>query len=173
MKCYTDYILVMYIDKQHRYTVYCVEYVFIQVMILFHQGLFFSNRPDLEQIVPGESFFWSTRLSSWIASNRPLSDRVDLLKNSRRWKTVVPWSSEDLVRVVTLRRHYAQPSVESGRGYTKAPEGETRGPSRDLGRPRRPRTDGAVYMHYFGKYIGHVWSSCSTFEQDAWINVPA
>ena len=173
MKCYTDYILVMYIDKQHRYTVYCVVYVFIQVMILFHQGLFFPIGPIWTRLSPVNLVFWSARLSSWIASNRPLSDRVDMLKNSRRSKPVVPWSSEDLVRVVTLRWHYAQPSVESGRGYTKAPEGETRGPSRDLGRPRRPRTDGAVYMHYFGKHIGHVWSSCSTFEQDAWINFPA
>jgi len=26
-------------------------------------------------------------------------------------------------RVLTLRRHYARPSVKSGRGYTKVPEG--------------------------------------------------
>ena len=26
-------------------------------MVAFHQGLFFSNRPDLDQIVPDESIF--------------------------------------------------------------------------------------------------------------------
>ena len=42
--------------------------------------------------------------------------------------------------MISFRGHYARPSVESGRGYTKAPES-----GRDketLGRPRRPRYDG-------------------------------
>ena len=39
-------------------------------------------------------------------------------------------------RVLTLRRHYARPSVESGRGYTKAPEG-----GRDKGTFRGPSDD--------------------------------
>jgi len=37
----------------------------------FHQGLFLSNRPDMYQIIPDDLFFWSARLSFWIASNRP------------------------------------------------------------------------------------------------------
>ena len=36
-------------------------------------------------------------------------------------ESVVRGSGE--VRVLTHPRHYARPSVESGRGYTKAPEG--------------------------------------------------
>jgi len=39
-------------------------------------------------------------------------------------------------RVLTVRRHYARPSVESDRGYTKAPEGD-----RDMGTFRGPSDD--------------------------------
>ena len=61
----------------------------------------FPNRPDLDQIVPDESNILKKRRSVVVLVGR--------------------WSGEG--RVLTLRRHYARPSVESGRCYTKATEG--------------------------------------------------
>ena len=112
--------------------------------ILFHQWVFFSINFFIGPIVV------------LIPSNRPLFDRVDLLKNSSRSKTIGPWSSwssDDLVRVLTLRRHYARPSVETGRGYTKAPEG-----GRDNGTFRGPSDD--QYDHGPTFLIGYCFSTC-------------
>ena len=45
-----------------------------------------------------------------------------IVKNRRPVVVLVVRGSGEC-RVLTLRRHYARPSVESDRGYTKAPEG--------------------------------------------------
>ena len=52
-------------------------------------------------------------------SKNPIDCKEQMLTHLR--ETYVSKSGEG--RVLTLRRHYARPKVESGRGYTKAPEG--------------------------------------------------
>ena len=55
------------------------------VMGAFQQGLCFSYQPDLDQIVPDESLFWSAQLSSWIASK---SDRLLFFKHVEKQKPI-------------------------------------------------------------------------------------
>jgi len=119
----------------------------------FHQGLFLSNRPDLYQIIPDDLFFWSARLSFWIASNRPhfligpfhqglfwsreyrisfLVDRPYFCKISREpaCTTHDPWK-----RAAVAKRK-PQKAQEGSRGRARQVDLQ-----RTLGRPRRPQAD--------------------------------
>ena len=79
----------------------------------FTEDCFYSNWPGLDQIVSDQSMFL---IGPSVVLNR------------------LRGSGED--RVLTLRRNYARPPVESDRGYTKAPEG-----GRDKGTFRGPSDD--------------------------------
>ena len=82
----------------------CTAFLRQQLRGDFTKDRFFSNRRDLYQIVSGESFFWSARLSSRIASKK-WSATVFKHVEQYRSKTVFPWSSwssEDLVSVGCL-----------------------------------------------------------------------
>ena len=93
-------------------------------MRAIYQGLFFSNWPDLDQIVLDEYFF----IGQIVVLNRlekvflNMLKKQSLIKNGHPVVVLVVWGSGK-GRVLTLRRHYARRLVESGRGYTKAPEG--------------------------------------------------
>ena len=102
---------------------------------LLHQGLFIPVGLIWTRLSPMNQLFLSARLSSSIASNRPLfwpGEKRKLIKNRR--PLVIQGSGEG--RMFTLHRHYARPSVESGRRYTKAPKGR-----RDKGTFRGPSDD--------------------------------
>ena len=109
----------------------------------FHQLLFFSNRPNPDQIDPDELI---CLIYPIVVLNRLQSS--PFLTELTCWKTVavvvlvVRGSGEG--RVLTLRWHYARPSVESGRCYTKAPAG-----GRDKGTFRRPRSTVSDRLLFF------------------------
>ena len=115
----------------------------------FHQGLFLPIGPIWTRLSPINICFdrhdcrhESPRKSDWLPF-------FNMLKNSSRSKTVVlvvRGSGEG--RVLPLRRHYAQPPVESDRGYTKAPEG-----GRDKGTFRGPSDEQDKYEFTPGKEI--------------------
>ena len=130
----------------------------------FHQRLFFfqsaRSRPACPRWI---NVFWSARLSSWIALK---SDRLlffnmfkKIADQNRRHVVVLVVRLSGEGGVLTLSRHCARPSVESGRGYTKAPEAR-----RDKGTFRGPSNDqddnGTTVFDRVFCHIGYCFSTC-------------
>ena len=103
----------------------------------FHQGLFFPIGPIWTRLSPMNQFFWSARLSSWIASNRPLF-WPDWVPTNGPWRGGGGGGGDESRTFLARSTRFRGASM---RKYAQVPAGTRQRPGRDKGTFRGPSDD--------------------------------